>query len=183
MDVGAYRGSKPPQCFLIRFGISGPGGSRNGYTQERRMLWERLGSTKTKNPAGTRRYGVFFYYADCLANYLLVPKRGLEPPHLAAHGPEPCASTNSATWANRYSEGCYFSERFDAVNGRVRNGSKGETKQRRGEAVAGRQSIVMFLDPVRARVSSSDLFTKFSIKNSASPVHSATIKPRDSDAA
>ena len=30
---------------------------------------------------------------------LLVPRRGLEPPHLAAHGPEPCASTNSATWA------------------------------------------------------------------------------------
>lgn len=29
----------------------------------------------------------------------LVPRRGLEPPRLAAHGPEPCASTNSATWA------------------------------------------------------------------------------------
>ncbi len=29
----------------------------------------------------------------------MVPRRGLEPPHLAAHGPEPCASTNSATWA------------------------------------------------------------------------------------
>src|ERR1700753_1977369 len=29
----------------------------------------------------------------------LAPKRGLEPPRLAAHGPEPCASTNSATWA------------------------------------------------------------------------------------
>lgn len=29
----------------------------------------------------------------------VVPRRGLEPPHLAAHGPEPCASTNSATWA------------------------------------------------------------------------------------
>ena len=31
----------------------------------------------------------------------VVPRRGLEPPHLAAHGPEPCASTNSATWAYR----------------------------------------------------------------------------------
>src|SRR5450830_92737 len=31
--------------------------------------------------------------------YVLVPTEGLEPPHLAAHGPEPCASTNSATWA------------------------------------------------------------------------------------
>src|ERR1700750_531407 len=29
----------------------------------------------------------------------LVPTEGLEPPRLAAHGPEPCASTNSATWA------------------------------------------------------------------------------------
>lgn len=29
----------------------------------------------------------------------MVPRRGLEPPRLAAHGPEPCASTNSATWA------------------------------------------------------------------------------------
>ena len=32
---------------------------------------------------------------------LVVPTEGLEPPHLAAHGPEPCASTNSATWAKR----------------------------------------------------------------------------------
>jgi hypothetical protein len=29
----------------------------------------------------------------------MVPRRGLEPPRLAAHGPEPCASTNSAIWA------------------------------------------------------------------------------------
>ncbi len=27
---------------------------------------------------------------------LMVPGRGLEPPHPKAHGPEPCASTNSA---------------------------------------------------------------------------------------
>ena len=32
---------------------------------------------------------------------ILVPRRGLEPPHPKAHGPEPCASTNSATWAYR----------------------------------------------------------------------------------
>ena len=32
-----------------------------------------------------------------------VPTEGLEPPHLAAHGPEPCASTNSATWAYKTS--------------------------------------------------------------------------------
>src|SRR5579871_4813574 len=30
---------------------------------------------------------------------VLVPRKGLEPSRLAAHGPEPCASTNSATWA------------------------------------------------------------------------------------
>src|SRR5690606_37226358 len=30
---------------------------------------------------------------------IVVPSVGLEPPHLAAHGPEPCASTKSATWA------------------------------------------------------------------------------------
>ena len=29
----------------------------------------------------------------------MVPRRGLEPPLLSAHGPEPCASTNSAIWA------------------------------------------------------------------------------------
>ena len=28
-----------------------------------------------------------------------VPRKGLEPSHLAAHAPETCASTNSATWA------------------------------------------------------------------------------------
>src|SRR5471030_2924336 len=54
----------------------------------------------------------------------VVPTEGLEPPPLAAHGPEPCASTNSATWANLYSEECYFSERFEAVNDPMRNGSK-----------------------------------------------------------
>gem|GEM_PF-3845142 len=29
----------------------------------------------------------------------VVPTEGLEPPHPKTHGPEPCASTNSATWA------------------------------------------------------------------------------------
>ena len=37
----------------------------------------------------------------CGFMFYLVPRRGLEPPHLAAHGPEPCASTNSAIWALR----------------------------------------------------------------------------------
>ena len=35
-----------------------------------------------------------------LSRKLLVPRRGLEPPHPKAHGPEPCASTNSAIWAS-----------------------------------------------------------------------------------
>ena len=38
--------------------------------------------------------------ANAVLTYMrVVPRRGLEPPHLSAHGPEPCASTNSATWA------------------------------------------------------------------------------------
>lgn len=32
-------------------------------------------------------------------NREMVPTEGFEPPHLSTHGPEPCASTNSATWA------------------------------------------------------------------------------------
>ena len=32
---------------------------------------------------------------------MLVPRTGLEPARLAAHAPETCASTNSATWALR----------------------------------------------------------------------------------
>ena len=64
---------------------------------------ERIDRQKQKTPQAQGFTGLSFYYTDCFADYLLVPKRGLEPPHLAAHGPEPCASTNSATWANRYS--------------------------------------------------------------------------------
>src|SRR5664279_749749 len=37
--------------------------------------------------------------ASC--NVRVVPGKGLEPPHLSAHGPEPCASTNSATRATQ----------------------------------------------------------------------------------
>ena len=33
--------------------------------------------------------------------FVLVPRRGLEPPRLAAQIPETCASTNSAIWALR----------------------------------------------------------------------------------
>ena len=46
----------------------------------------------------TLRSTVLLATADCTSGRV-VPTEGLEPPHLAAHGPEPCASTNSATWA------------------------------------------------------------------------------------
>lgn len=36
--------------------------------------------------------------------YCLVPRRGLEPPSLAAYGPEPYVVANFTTWAN----GLYF---------------------------------------------------------------------------
>jgi hypothetical protein len=41
----------------------------------------------------------FFLYQLSLDLRYLVPGRELESPHLAIHGPEPCASTNSATRA------------------------------------------------------------------------------------
>lgn len=34
-----------------------------------------------------------------LSAFLLVPRRGLEPPSLAAYAPQAYAYTNSATWA------------------------------------------------------------------------------------
>ena len=43
----------------------------------------------------------------------MVPTEGFEPPHLAAHGPEPCASTNSATWAFDVSAIIQISDRFE----------------------------------------------------------------------
>ncbi len=48
-----------------------------------------------------------------------MPTEGLEPPHLAAHGPEPCASTNSATWACKTSnvqqqQGSFWCPRRDS---------------------------------------------------------------------
>jgi hypothetical protein len=35
----------------------------------------------------------------CDQLFFVVPRTGIEPAHLSIHGPEPCASTNSATWA------------------------------------------------------------------------------------
>lgn len=42
---------------------------------------------------------MMFSRLSVLSFAVMVPTEGFEPPHLAAHGPEPCASTNSATWA------------------------------------------------------------------------------------
>ena len=42
-----------------------------------------------------------------------MPRKGLEPSRLAAHGPEPCASTNSAIWAT----GVFLGAGQDDVNG------------------------------------------------------------------
>src|SRR5690606_27897603 len=49
----------------------------------------------------------------------VVPRRGLEPPLLAEHGPEPCASTNSAIWAG----GAHVSGRTAPVNADFRSSS------------------------------------------------------------
>ena len=66
---------------------------------------------------------------------LMVPRRGLEPPLLAEHGPEPCASTNSAIWAG----GAHVSGRAGAVNavfrsgGTIGQGSRGRCSPESGE--------------------------------------------------
>ena len=56
-------------------------------------------------PRGHMYYRLLLHYFCCFTADnnencpLLVPTEGIEPPHPKAHGPEPCASTNSATWA------------------------------------------------------------------------------------
>lgn len=52
----------------------------------------------------------FYYFEPCHSKFFdarkasyeerrMVPKRGLEPPHLAAQPPQGCVSTNFTTWA------------------------------------------------------------------------------------
>ena len=47
-------------------------------------------SSASTNSATSPTFTCYFMY---------VPRTGLEPARLAAHAPETCASTNSATWA------------------------------------------------------------------------------------
>ena len=51
-----------------------------------------------KNVGNSRKRRIPNNRCDC-RGFPLVPRAGLEPAHLAAHAPETCASTNSATWA------------------------------------------------------------------------------------
>ena len=44
-------------------------------------------------------FGIFNKKANATASAFSVPGNGLEPSPLAGHGPQPCASTNSATRA------------------------------------------------------------------------------------
>ena len=59
-------------------------------------------------------------------NENLVPRRGLEPPLLAEHGPEPCASTNSAIWAGAAD----LSGPHAAVNAQSKPKCRVETRRR-----------------------------------------------------
>src|SRR5471030_1968398 len=52
-----------------------------------------------RNNVKMKKAADLFKGAAAFLRNFVVPTEGLEPPHLAAHGPEPCASTNSATWA------------------------------------------------------------------------------------
>ena len=46
----------------------------------------------------------------------MVPRKGLEPPHLAAAGPKPAASTNSATWALHWRD---ITEKINAFRSQI----------------------------------------------------------------
>ena len=52
-------------------------------------------SSASTNSATSPTFTCYFMY---------VPRTGLEPARLAAHAPETCASTNSATWAYTFQE-------------------------------------------------------------------------------
>ncbi len=54
-----------------------------------------MGAKKARNLAVTGLYG----FRRTTLDFLLVPRKGIEPPCLAAAGPKPAASTNFATWA------------------------------------------------------------------------------------
>ena len=92
-------------------------------------------STGNKKARETRAFCSSSELLRTVRNGNLVPRRGLEPPLLAEHGPEPCASTNSAIWAG----GAHVSGRAGAVNavfrsgGTIGQGSRGRYSPESGE--------------------------------------------------
>ncbi len=72
------------------------------YTQKNSgCRWTMSPTTGEKKARNLDNYwvsGLLCTTLDCC----LVPRKGLEPPHLAAAGPKPAASTNFATWACTY---------------------------------------------------------------------------------
>lgn len=95
--------------------MSGPTGRKNIVTRNsrsgrktryRKYAYEAAGITMDLKNKKTR-------FQRVIVSADMVPTEGFEPPHLAAHGPEPCASTNSATWAFDVSAIIQVSDRFD----------------------------------------------------------------------
>ncbi len=96
-----------------------------------------------------------------------MPRRGLEPPHLAAHGPEPCASTNSAIWAFRKQGDCIknisqTSALLDEISGTIQGHRDGHGFFLRDDGEAdiylppNEMRAVLHNDRVKVRVVRSD---------------------------
>jgi hypothetical protein len=75
-------------------------GSDTSWSEHRPMSWQ-VKHTHATHKEKRRKPGQrdAAFSALLLLYSVMVPTEGLEPPHPKAHGPEPCASTNSATWA------------------------------------------------------------------------------------
>ena len=83
------------------------GSSPSGVTQTPPIIadWWRCFMATCRVWWGRRRRHTLYIKRECrnvgndIQHSFVVPRAGLEPAHLAAHAPETCASTNSATWA------------------------------------------------------------------------------------
>ena len=69
-------------------------------SEENKIGVEKINCTFTSMTSMGIDVSVKWWSFDAVCFMLVVPRRGLEPPHPKAHGPEPCASTNSAIWAS-----------------------------------------------------------------------------------